>query len=167
MRIYEGSPRQDYEEVLRSIGAFIDQRGMREILLVEAPDGFIIQGLVSSEVEASAWADPGASIEKETYTFLDDDIARFMEEAMARRRSGAPMPDAREAGRYERALRVLGRYIDQQSPRDVFFLEQDGSYVVRLLMGTRQGARHVLAEFTSEELDQMVEQGPAWRGVAV
>ena len=33
MRIYEGSPRQDYEEVLRSIGAFIDQRGLSEILL--------------------------------------------------------------------------------------------------------------------------------------
>jgi len=24
MRIYEGSPRQDFEEVFRSIGAFID-----------------------------------------------------------------------------------------------------------------------------------------------
>ena len=46
MRIYEGSPRQDFEEVFRSIGAFLDQRGMREILLVEAPDGFIVQGLV-------------------------------------------------------------------------------------------------------------------------
>ncbi len=29
MRIYEGSPRQDFEEVFRSIGAFIDQRGMQ------------------------------------------------------------------------------------------------------------------------------------------
>ena len=45
MRIYEGSPRQDFEEVLRSIGAFLDQRGMREVLLTEAPDGFIVQGL--------------------------------------------------------------------------------------------------------------------------
>ena len=48
MRIYEGSPRQDFEEVFRSIGAFIDQRGMRDVLLVEAPDGFIVQGLVIS-----------------------------------------------------------------------------------------------------------------------
>ena len=48
MRIYEGSPRQDFEEVFRSIGAFIDQRGMHEVLLVEAPDGFIVQGIVSS-----------------------------------------------------------------------------------------------------------------------
>ena len=29
MRIYEGSPRQDWEEVLRSIGAYLDERGMR------------------------------------------------------------------------------------------------------------------------------------------
>jgi hypothetical protein len=167
MRIYDGSPRQDYEEVLRSIGAFIDQRGMREIVLVEAPDGFIIQGLVGLQVEVSAWSDPAATVEKETYTFLDDDIARFMEEALARRRDGTPGPDATRAGTYERAMRVLGRYIDQQKPRDVFFLEQDGSYVVRLLMGTRQGARHVLAEFTADELQVMVEQGPAWRGVTV
>ena len=77
------------------------------------------------------------------------------------------MTDRINDGAYERALRVLGRYIDQKKPRDVFFLEQDGSYVVRLLMGTRQGARHVLAEFTADELATMVEQGPAWRGVAV
>jgi hypothetical protein len=166
MRIYEGSPRQDYEEVLRSIGAFIDQRGMREIMLMEAPDGFIIQGIVGQALDVSAWSDPSAKVEKETYTFLDDDIARFMEEALARRRTGR-VPDPVNAGGYERALRVLGRYIDQQKPRDVFFLEQDGSYVVRLLMGTRQGARHVLAEFTADELATMVEQGPAWRGVAV
>jgi hypothetical protein len=166
MRIYEGSPRQDYEEVLRSIGAFIDQRGMREILLLEAPDGFIIQGIIGQPVDVSAWSDPAARIDKETYTFLDDDIARFMEEALARRRKGAT-PDMTMAGAYERTLRVLGRYIDQQKPRDVFFLEQDGSYVVRLLTGTRQGGRHMLAEFTAEELAALVEQGPSWRGVAV
>ena len=33
MRIYEGSPRQDFEEVFRSIGAFLDQRGMKDVLL--------------------------------------------------------------------------------------------------------------------------------------
>ena len=30
MRIYEGSPRQDWEEVLRSVGAYLDDRGMRK-----------------------------------------------------------------------------------------------------------------------------------------
>ena len=48
MRIYEGSPRQDFEEVFRSIGAFLDSHGMRDILLVEVPDGFVVQGLVTA-----------------------------------------------------------------------------------------------------------------------
>ena len=55
MRIYEGSARQDFEEVFRSIGAYLDRRGMREILLTEAPDGFIVQGLVV--VGSGAWSD--------------------------------------------------------------------------------------------------------------
>ena len=46
MRIYDGSPRQDFEEVFRSIGAYLDRRGMREILLGEATDWFIVQGMV-------------------------------------------------------------------------------------------------------------------------
>jgi hypothetical protein len=166
VKIYEGSPRLDYEEVLRSIGAFVDQRGMRELLVTEAPDGFIVQGIVGTAVDDSAWSDPTLTIEKETYTFLDDDIARFMEAAHARRRAGAMNPQPPTAGVYERTMRVLGRYIDQQRPKDVFFFEQRGAFVVRLLMGMRTGARHVLAEFTAEDLDAMIHQGPEWRGVA-
>jgi hypothetical protein len=163
MRIYEGSPRQDYEEVLRSIGAYLDGRGMHEILLAEAPDGFIVQGLVAVEVQTAAWSEAAGRQSKETLTFLDEDIARFMEEAIARRRAGGPQPDFTAAGYYERSLRVLGRYVDQQKPRDIFFLEQDGAFVIRLLMAGQAGARHVLAEFTREEIEAMIQQGPAWR----
>ena len=94
MRIYEGSPRQDYEEVLRSIGAFVDQRGLHEILLAEAPDGFIVQGIVGQTQDSSHWSDPTMTITKETYTFLDEDIARFLEDSQARRRT-APRTTAR------------------------------------------------------------------------
>ena len=61
MRIYEGSPRQDFEEVFRSIGAFLDQRGMREVLLVEAPDGFIVQGLVMTGGDAGSWSEASST----------------------------------------------------------------------------------------------------------
>ena len=88
MRIYEGSPRQDFEEVFRSIGAFLDQRGMKDVLLLEAPDGFIVQGLVTSSGSSGTWSESVGSQTKETLTFLDDDIARFMEEAGARRGTG-------------------------------------------------------------------------------
>lgn len=57
MRIYDGSPRQNYEEVLRSIGAFLDQRGMKEVLLVEAPDGFVVQGMVVETSSSGAWSE--------------------------------------------------------------------------------------------------------------
>jgi hypothetical protein len=162
MRIYEGSPRQDFEEVFRSIGAFIDQRGMREILLVEAPDGFIVQGIVAAGAAGGAWSESLGSQAKETLTFLDDDIARFMDESVARRGKPGPEPH-RDAGFYETALRVIGRYMDEQKPRDVFFFEQDGAFVLRLLMTNQAGSRHELAEFTREDIADMVARGPSLR----
>jgi hypothetical protein len=171
MRIYDGSPRQDFEEVFRSIGAFLDQRGMREVLLVEAPDGFIVQGIVSTAGDEGAWSETIGQKSKETLTFLDDDIARFLDEAIARRRSVGDVAAAvaaaqaawDAAGYYERAFRVLGRYMDEQKPKDVFFFEQDGAFVVRLLMADPKGSRHVLAEFTREDIDGLIAQGPSLR----
>ncbi len=162
MRIYEGSPRQDFEEVFRSIGAFIDQRAMHEVLLVEAPDGFIVQGIVVAGGAGGAWSESLGAQTKETLTFLDDDIARFMEESVARRGKPVPEPE-REAGYYESAFRVLGRYMDEQKPRDTFFFEQDGAFVVRLLMSGQAGAKHVLAEFTRDDIAEMVSRGPGLR----
>jgi hypothetical protein len=161
MRIYEGSPRQDFEEVFRSIGAFLDQRGMRDILILEAPDGFIVQGLVATGGGSGTWSDSVGSLTKETLTFLDDDIARFMEEAASRRRHAGR--DAHRAGQYEMAFRVIGRYMDDQKPKDVFFFEQDGAFVLRLLMSGQAGSRHELAEFTREDIEALVARGPSLR----
>ena len=163
MRVYEGAPRQNYQEVLRSIGALLDQRGMREILLTEHADGFIVQGLAPVSGEA-VWGEATGRLEKETLTFVEDDIARFMDEAIARRQQVDPEDLSRGNGFYEKALRVLGAYIDQQKPRDIFFLEQDHAFVMRLLMPTRTGAHHVLAEFTAEDIESMVTSGAQMRG---
>jgi hypothetical protein len=162
MRIYEGSPRQDFEEVFRSIGAFIDQRGMREILLVEAPDGFIVQGIVTAGAAGGTWSESMGHQAKETLTFLDDDISRFMEESLSRRGEPGPEPH-RDAGFYETALRVIGRYMDEQKPRDVFFFEQDGAFVVRLFQTAQQGGQHILAEFTRDDIAELVARGPQLR----
>ena len=100
---------------------------------------------------------------KETLTFLDDDIARFMEEAAARRGRPQP-PPAHQAGYYETAFRVLGRYIDEQKPRDVFFFEQERR--VRrphCCMAGQAGSRHELAEFTRDDIDAVWSPGPTLR----
>ena len=162
MRIYEGSPRQDFEEVFRSIGAFLDQRGMRDVLLVEAPDGFIVQGLVMTSGGSGGWNEGMGTQVKETLTFLDEDIARFMDEAAARRGKDEPTTP-HVAGHYENAFRVLGRYMDEQQPKDVFFFEQEGAFVVRLLHSTQAGHHHELAEFTRDDITEMVARGPTLR----
>jgi hypothetical protein len=159
VRIYEGAPRHNYQDILRSVGAILDERGMREITLAETDDGFMVQGLVISEGENRSWNDPGARQAKETFHLRDDDIARLMDEAVARRKGRAPLPAGgpqRPTGFYEPALRVLGAYVDQQQPRDVFFFEQDHQFVMRLLTQTRAGLRHVLVEFTREEVEAMI-----------
>jgi hypothetical protein len=161
MRIYEGSPRQDFEEVFRSIGAFLDGHGMRDILLLEVPDGFIVQGLVAAGASTSAWSESVGTVTKETLSFLDDDIAKFMEEASARRGTG--LGAAVGGGQYERALRVIGHWMDTQHPRDVFLFEQSGSYVVRLHVSGQGASHHTLAEFTKDDVDALIGHAPELR----
>lgn len=58
---------------------------------------------------------------------------------------------------------MLGRYMDEQKPKDTFFFEQDGAFVVRLLMSSQTGSKHVLSEFTKEDVESMIAGGPALR----
>jgi len=164
LRIYEGSPRQDFEEVFRAIGAVLDERGYREILLAEVPDGFLVQGLLASGVSATNWSESLGHVTKETLTFSDEEIARYMDEALARRGKARPGAGKAATSYYEQALRVIGRYLDEQRPRDVFFLEQEGSFVVRMLSNEQTGSRHRLAEFTRDDIIEMIGQAPAQRG---
>ena len=164
MRIYEGSPRQDFEEVFRSIGAFLDQRGMKDVLLLEAPDGFIVQGLVMAGGGLGMVGDRGDAGQG------DPDLPRRRHRPVhggggkAARTATPNTPLAADAG-YERALRVIGRCMDEQKPRDVFFFEQEGAFVVRLLVAAQHGSHHIIAEFTRDDLVELVERGPRLRHV--
>ncbi|HEY2917206.1 MAG TPA: hypothetical protein VGI98_08345 [Candidatus Limnocylindrales bacterium] len=157
MRIYEGSPRQDFEEVFRSIGAHLDAVGMRDVLLIEVDDGFIVQGLVVHG--AGTWTDAVGTMRKETLTLRDDEISAFMDDSLARRGAG----HGSDHDAYQSALRVIGRYLDEVKPRDVFFFEQDGAFVLRLLQAHQNGTRHELVEFTRDDIAQMIAEGPVLR----
>jgi hypothetical protein len=167
LRIYDGSPRQDFEEVFRAIGAVLDERGYREVLVNEVPDGFIVQGLKVESVQGNTWADAVGHLSKETLTFFDDEIARYMDEALARRGKMGPNAAPLNAHYYEQTLRVIGRYLDEQRPRDVMFFEQEGGFVVRLLKTDQTGSRHELMEFTREDVADLITRGPGRRGKPV
>jgi hypothetical protein len=163
MRVYPGGGRPDYEDVLRSLGAFLDQRGMREVALIETATGFTVQGLALQPDAGRPWIDASAGLEKQTLTFVEDDISRFVEEALVRRRRGRPARSLVPDDFYERALRVVGQYIDEQKPLDVLIFEQERAFVVRLLMATRSGPRHMIAEFTRAEIEALIERGEELR----
>ena len=163
MRIYEGSPRQDWEEVLRSIGAYADRERLKEVLLLELDGGFLLQGLT---LPPQGVASEGfGALAKRTHELTDEQIAELMEEAAQHRGSAAddqPHPDVEHY--YELSMRVVGAYIDSQKAHDAFLFEQDGSYVVRLFAsaGTRAAGHH-LAEFTRDEIMAMIESAPEHR----
>jgi len=163
VRIYEGSPRQEFEEVLRSIGSVLDARAMRECLLLEVPDGFVVQGVTVEAEGSSLRSERLGRDTKVTLTFVDDDIARFLEESRSRRGSGPATPDWGRAGYYENALRVIGRYLDMQRPRDIFFLEQDGAFIVRILPSGPVTGAHQIIEFTRDDIEDLIAKGPALR----
>ena len=83
MRIYDGSPRQDWEEVLRSIGAFADSEHLKEILLLELEGGFLLQGIGLQG--GGADSDSYGSAVKRTYELTDDQVAELMDTRSAQR----------------------------------------------------------------------------------
>lgn len=166
MRIYDGTPRQDWEEVLRAIGAFADREQLKELLFLELEDGFILQGL--GLPAGGHDSDSFGALAKRTYELVDEQVAQLMDEAAANRTAAAPStPQAGLSNYFEQALRVIGAWVDREKARDLFFFEQDGSFVLRVLHASAGGAiGHQLAEFTKEEILAMIEAAPQQRGAA-
>lgn len=162
MRIYDGSPRQDWEEVLRSVGAFADGERLKELLFLELEGGFLLQGLGMSA--ASADSDSLGAIAKRTYELTDDQVGEMVDALMTKRGSAdadRAHPDLLNYN--ELAMRIIGAYIDTQKAHDVFLFEQDGSFVVRLFNSGSSRGNHQLAEFTRDEILAMIESAPEQR----
>jgi hypothetical protein len=166
MRIYEGTPRQDWEGVLRAIGAFADRENLKELLFLELDEGFLMQGLALPA--GGADSDHYGALAKRTYELLDDQVAQLMDEAESQRGTAADdHPHAELANYYEQAMRVIGSYVDAQKARDLFLFEQEGSFVVRMLHAASTGVvGHQLAEFTKDEILAMIEAAPQQRNAA-
>jgi hypothetical protein len=164
MRIYEGSPRQGWEEVFRSIGAYVDRERMKELLLLELDAGFILQGM--GMPEAGARTESEMTLIKMTRELPDDEVAELMEAGTTHRGTAATdTPHAEISNYYEQAMRVIGAYLDLNRPRDVFLFEQEGAFVLRLLMlgAGLAPMGHQLVEFTRDDIIAMIDAAPAQR----
>lgn len=166
MRIYDGSPRQNWEEVLRAVGAFADREQLKELLFLELEEGFLLQGM--GVPAGGADSDTMGTLAKRTYELLDDQVGQLIDDATARRGSaGVGEPHLGIANYYEQAMRIVGAWVDAQKSRDVFFFEQEGSFVIRTLQAGSGGSiGHQLAEFTKDEIVAMIEAAPQQRNGA-
>jgi hypothetical protein len=82
MRLFVGLSRTDYEEVLRAVGALIDERCWTNVTLLEVDEGIIVQ---ATDKQDQREAKPRL----ETYLLTDSDLERVMREATLRRRKRA------------------------------------------------------------------------------
>jgi hypothetical protein len=131
---------------------------MRGVIFLETDNGFIIQG-TSVTGNTSGAGDSLGTTSRETLTLHDDDVSKFMDEAIARRGQG----DDTSPKHYESQLRVIGRYLDEQHPRDIFFFELDGAYIARITVAVPNGTKQELIEFTREDVADMLAKAPEKR----
>jgi hypothetical protein len=157
MRVYKGSPRRDYEEVLRSIGAAVDAEYLNSLVLMELAEGFFGTAIRSTPDPRTA-ADIVGRFEQVRLNFNDDELAGALERGFEHR-------DASPGGGvYEHALRLIGRWMDREQATQVFLMEQAGSFIVRVLPPFPGTNAYTLAEFTAADLERLEVEAGSERG---
>ena len=76
MKLFAGLSATDYQDILRAIGAFIDENRLRDIRLWEHEDGLILQARARDESEGGHY---------QTYLLTDDDLRSLLHRAYERR----------------------------------------------------------------------------------
>ncbi|NIN65263.1 MAG: hypothetical protein GTO63_11315 [Anaerolineae bacterium] len=77
-KLFQGMLKTDYQDVLRTIGHYVDEHGFTGIRLIETEDGLILQGrLGTGEVRGEK--------KTETYLLTVQDVRELMREAYTRR----------------------------------------------------------------------------------
>lgn len=87
MRLFHGLSVTDYQDVLRALGLLLDERGYRDVRLIEHEEGMLLQALPTVDGQVSATY--------ETLLLTDAVIQQLLTDAYARRASvpvAAPPP---------------------------------------------------------------------------
>ncbi len=74
MKLFEGLPSTDYQDLFRAIGALIDESGLRDVRLWEHEGGLILQG---RQVNGNG--------RYQTHLLTDEDLRQLLANAYAQR----------------------------------------------------------------------------------
>jgi hypothetical protein len=78
MKLFNGLPATDYQDILRAVGALLDEHRLRDVRIWEHEDGIILQGRRLNDESAHY----------ESILLSDDDLRGLLEEAYLRRNRG-------------------------------------------------------------------------------
>ena len=127
MRFFDQLPHRDYEEALRSLGRLLDDHRLEDILVMELADGFMTTGLRPSPfVDSGGQLGARQSYEHAEALFVDPAVDAASKHGQTLRGSG------REAGRYEQALRLIGRRVNADEGALVLVVDQGDGYLLRV-----------------------------------
>jgi hypothetical protein len=84
MKLFQGMGRTDYQDVLRVLGHFIDERGYIDVRIIEIQDGIVLQGRVADRREIGKAG-------FDTFLITEDDLKELVRDAF-RRRGQKPPP---------------------------------------------------------------------------
>jgi hypothetical protein len=104
MLVAHDHKQQDLEDILRSLGALLDERQARGVVIIHVEGGLMVRARVTPTLEQRLLGD-SISMER---AFGRQDILEAQIAGVARRGTG------HVAGPIERALRVIGRAADAQ-----------------------------------------------------
>ena len=111
-----------YEDLLRSLGAVLDERGARTIIVRDIPAGLLVRAVVARE----ASGEHPATLVPIERAYSDPTLLEAQVRAVLRRGTD------HVAGPIERALRVVGRRIDAQGLQEATAIQgaADGQWSI-------------------------------------
>jgi hypothetical protein len=163
MRFFEQLPHRDYEEALRSLGRLLDDHRLEDILVVELADGFMATGLRPTDGAGRDPIEVGTprSYEHAEAMFVDPDVDAASKHGQTLRGTG------REAGRYEEALRLIGRRVNADEGALVLVVDQGDAYLVRMISRVSRDLPYRYASFRTAEFDRIRDEALAARSGTV
>jgi hypothetical protein len=128
MRLFEGLPQSDYQDLLRALGRDLDAGGARDLRLVETDTGLTVQLRRTADLAAGFL----------TRRYDDEELLALLQAAYARRGSGGLVAATHQplGVRYQDGLRAIGLLADGAGLRNLRVVEQPGAI---LLQGTVGG----------------------------
>lgn len=134
MRLFDGLDRTDYQDLLRALGRECDHAALRDLRIIEIDDGLRLQFRYAADLAGGF----------QSFTYDDSALLTLLQNMYTLRGRGTEnLAIHSPLGiHYQPLLRSIGRVLDQESLRDLRFIEQADGILLQASMGLlRRGFR--------------------------